>query len=114
MKPQHATALAIAFLADLVQIVLWPIMFEGVASPFDDAVDIVVGLVLLRTFGFDLALIPTALIEFMPGTDLLPTWTLTTLHLIRKANRTAPVAAGSLPTGPTDPGPRVVDVKPVR
>ena len=89
MKPQHAAALAIAIAADALQLAIFPLFVEGGFSPFDDGLDVFVALVLWRTFGWDLSILPTAVIEVIPGVDELPTWTLTTLYLIRKAAATA-------------------------
>jgi hypothetical protein len=68
-------ALAVAFAADLVQIVLWPLFSGGAASPFDDALDAVVALVLCLTLGLRLRLAVALALELIPGADLLPTWT---------------------------------------
>jgi len=64
-------AVAIAVLADLLQIVLVPIAWTFVQA----IVDVVAMLLVLPVLGFHLLLLPTFVIEFMPGVDMLPTWT---------------------------------------
>ena len=107
MKPQHTAALLMALAADALQIVLFPLFAWGGADPLDDGLDIFLAFVLFRTFGWDLAILPTALIEVMPLVDEIPTWTLTTLYLIRKDNaRQAAInGAGKMP-------PRIIDITP--
>lgn len=67
--------MTIAVLADLVQMVLWPAFAEGVASPFDDALDGVVALSLLLTLGWSGRLMAALALELTPGAALFPTWT---------------------------------------
>jgi stage V sporulation protein SpoVS len=73
-RKRKAVALAVAFAADLVQLVLWPAFAEGAASPFDDALDAVVALVLLLTLGVSGRLVLALALELVPGADLFPTW----------------------------------------
>ena len=73
-KKRKAVALAVAVTADLVQLVLWPAFVGGAASPVDDALDAVVGLVLLLTLGFSGRLALALAMELVPGADLFPTW----------------------------------------
>jgi hypothetical protein len=74
-RKQKAVAMAIAVLADLVQMVLWPAFAEGAASPFDDALDGVVALALLLTLGWSGRLMAALALELTPGAALFPTWT---------------------------------------
>jgi hypothetical protein len=104
MKPAHAAALILALAADAMQMLLFPLFAEGGFSPFDDGLDLFLGFMLFRTFGWDWAILPTALIEVVPGVDEIPTWTLTTLYLIRKARaKEAKIGGGAAP--------RVIEVK---
>jgi hypothetical protein len=72
---RRAVALTVAAVADVVQLVLWPVFAEGAASPFEDALDVVVGITLLLTLGFSGRLAFAFALELVPGADLFPTWT---------------------------------------
>jgi len=61
--------------ADVLQIAIAPIFGEGFASPFNDALDLVVAAVLIRLLGFHWVLLPALAAEVVPGLDLAPTWT---------------------------------------
>jgi hypothetical protein len=74
-RKRKAVAFAVAAAADLVQLVLWPAFAEGAASPFDDALDAVVALVLLLMLGASGRLAFALALELVPGADLFPTWT---------------------------------------
>lgn len=73
-RRRKAVALGVAILADLVQVVLWPVFAEGAASPFDDALDAVVAFTLLLTLGWSGRLAFALALELVPGADLFPTW----------------------------------------
>jgi hypothetical protein len=42
---------------------------------FDEALDVVAGVLMWRLLGFHPLLLPTFVVEFLPVADLLPTWT---------------------------------------
>lgn len=69
------TARFIAMGADLLQIVVFPLFGEGWLSPLNNALDIAVGVVLVKLLGFHWAFLPTFAAETMPIFDLVPTWT---------------------------------------
>jgi hypothetical protein len=73
-RKRKVVALTVAVLADLTQLVLWPAFAEGATSPFDDALDAAVALVLLLTLGFSGRLALALALELVPGADLFPTW----------------------------------------
>jgi hypothetical protein len=68
-------ALAIAGLADAVQLGLFPIFAEGVVSIPDDALDAVVAVLLVVTLGWSWRLSVALGAELVPGLSLFPTWT---------------------------------------
>jgi hypothetical protein len=68
------TARAIALVADLAQIAVFPAFSEGILSPLNDAVDAVVAILLVRTIGWHWALLPTVVSELIPVWDIFPTW----------------------------------------
>ena len=67
---------AVAAAADVIQIALFPFFVQGVFSPIDDIVDVVVCVILYYLIGWHIALIPTFLVKELPFADLAPTWTL--------------------------------------
>ena len=81
-----ALALLVAVVADVMQIVLGPV---GWAFP-DEFIDVVAMLFTIWALGFHLLLLPTFLLEFLPGVDMLPTWTgcvIAVIALRKKAER---------------------------
>src|SRR5437667_5786741 len=65
----------VALGADFLQIVAMPILVLGIASPFNDALDVAVAVMLIRLLGWHWAFLPTIIAELIPGVDLVPTWT---------------------------------------
>jgi hypothetical protein len=74
-RQRKRIAFTVALCADLAQIVLWPAFAGGAASPFDDALDVAVAVVLSLTLGFSPRLALAFALELVPGADLFPTWT---------------------------------------
>jgi hypothetical protein len=68
-------ARAVAMLADLAQIVVFPAFAEGALSPADDVLDVVVAAVLSALVGWHWAFVPSFLSELIPMWNLVPTWT---------------------------------------
>jgi hypothetical protein len=64
-------AYAVGVTTDVLQFVLGPFGWAGA----DEILDVVAALVMWRLLGFHLLLLPTFVIEFLPVTDFLPTWT---------------------------------------
>jgi len=102
LRPQPLTlgrkraALAIAAIADLTQIVLFPFFIEGALSPFEDVLDGVVAITLLFVVGFQWRLALALAIELAPGLDLFPTWTALVASL-PAAPAAPPAASHQLP-----------------
>ncbi len=76
-------ARAIALGADFVQIVAFPVFLPGALSPWDDVLDVVVGLLLLWLIGWHWAFLPAFVGELVPGFELFPTWTTAVLFVTR-------------------------------
>jgi hypothetical protein len=74
-------ALALATVADLVQLGWFPFFGEGALSIPDDALDAIVAVLLLVTLGFRWRLVFALLMELVPGATLFPTWTAVVLSL---------------------------------
>ena len=64
-------AYAVAIAIDVAQFVLGPFGWAG----FDEILDAVAMVIISRLVGFHPLLLPTFLLEFVPFTDMLPTWT---------------------------------------
>ncbi len=62
---------AVAVTADALQLLLGPIGFAFA----DEAIDVATMVITTVLLGFHPLLLPTFVLEFLPMTDLLPTWT---------------------------------------
>jgi hypothetical protein len=96
-------AMIVALATDALQILLGPVGWVF----FDEAADVVAMSLITLLVGFHPLLLPTFLIEFFPGVDMLPTWTACTAAVIalrRKQQRPTP----SPP--PVTPPPGVIDI----
>lgn len=80
-RKRKAVALLVAGAADLLQLVFFPMFLEGVASPFDLALDIVTAVALTGILGFRWRTLLGIGLELVPGLDLFPTWTALVLSL---------------------------------
>jgi hypothetical protein len=77
-------ALAVAVLADAVQLGLIPFFSEGFLSPANDGLDFVVAMAMFLLLGWHWALLPSALVEAMPAVNLFPTWTAAVIFVTRR------------------------------
>ena len=96
-------AYAVAIATDLLQFLLGPLGWVFA----DELLDVAAMILTWRILGFHPLLLPTAVLEFMPLTDMLPTWTgcvamVVALRRRRQAND---------PQAPD--GGRIIDVKPL-
>lgn len=80
-------ARGLALAADFLQIVALPAFGPGLATPFDEFLDLVVGVVMVRLLGWHVAFLPTFLTELIPFVDVFPTWTLAVLFVTRRGAR---------------------------
>lgn len=74
----------IAIAADVLQLGLLPLLGAGWLSPLNNAIDILVGFVMVRRLGWHLAFLPTFIAELLPFVDIFPSWTLAVLFVTRK------------------------------
>jgi hypothetical protein len=65
----------VAIAADLLQIVFFPAFVSGWLSPLNNALDVVVAVLMVRLLGWHFAFLPTFVAELVPTLDLIPTWT---------------------------------------
>lgn len=66
---------SLAALVDVLQVFVFPVMFEGLLSPVNTAVDVVMAAVFTLMIGWHWALLPAFISELIPIWDLVPTWT---------------------------------------
>ncbi len=84
--PRIVFALAVAIAADGLQFITGPFGWAGL----DQIIDVVAMLLTAWALGFHLLLLPTFILELVPGLDDLPTWTACVIAVIvlrRKAQR---------------------------
>jgi hypothetical protein len=86
-RSRFRAALLLAIVADGLQILIFPLFAEGAISPFDDILDLVVMVALIRLVGWHWEFLPSLIAELIPGVDLIPFWTLAVLNVYRKWKR---------------------------
>ena len=90
------SAIMIAVAADSLQIVLLPVAWTFAQQ----IIDVIAMALTMLTIGFHLLLLPTFVIEFIPGVDMLPTWTgcvIAVIALRRRGQPDAPPLSGDMP-----------------
>jgi hypothetical protein len=90
--PRLRTALVLAVIADIVQIVIFPLFVAGGASPADDILDLCVAGVLTLLLGYQWEFLPSFLAKLVPVVDFVPLWTLAVANVYRKQKRLATIA----------------------
>ena len=78
------SAFVFAVIADLIQLVGFPLFAEGAVSPLDDILDIVLAVVLIGLLGWQWEFMPSFIAKLVPGVDLVPFWTLAVINVYRK------------------------------
>ena len=91
---------AVAIATDLLQLLLGPFGWAFA----DEALDVAAMILISRALGFHVMLLPTFALEFLPFTDMLPTWT-GCVALVVALRRRQELAMSPAP-GP------VIDIKP--
>jgi hypothetical protein len=87
--PQFKAAMAVALLADALQLVVFPVFAEGAFSPADDVLDLGVAGLLTHLLGWHWEFLPSFFAKLVPGVDLVPFWTMAVVNVYRKAKRGA-------------------------
>jgi hypothetical protein len=93
-------AYVVAMATDLLQLLLGPFGWAFA----DEALDVAAMILISRAIGFHVMFLPTFALEFLPLTDMLPTWTGCVALVVAMRRRQ------ELATTPA-PGP-VIDIKP--
>lgn len=94
--PRLKAALALAVLADILQIAVFPLFVEGAASPADDLVDVSMAGILTWLLGWHWEFLPSFAGKLIPGLDLVPLWSLAVANVYRKSKRLADPAPQTL------------------
>ena len=92
--------MALAIIADALQIVIFPLFVQGGASPADDILDFGVGAVLIQLLGWHWEFLPSFLAKLVPGVDLVPFWTMAVVNVYRKSRQIPATIEGSRESTP--------------
>ena len=87
------TAYAVAVAVDVVQFLLGPFGWAGI----DEVLDAAAMVAMTRLLGFHPLFLPTFLLEFVPFTDMLPTWTGCVMLVVRARRGQGVISADSEP-----------------
>ena len=77
-------AWALAITVDFIQVVAMPFFVAGGAAPWNDAIDLLTGIAMVRLLGWHVAFVPTFVAELLPFVDLFPTWTVAVFVVSRR------------------------------
>jgi hypothetical protein len=88
-----AAALAVAAVADFLQVALLPLEWLFVQQ----IVDVIAMGLTIWLLGFHLLLLPTFVIEFIPLVDMLPTWTGCVVAVVALRKRAGRPSAAGIP-----------------
>jgi hypothetical protein len=80
-------AFALAIVADLFQIAVFPMFVEGAASPADDVLDLGMAGAMSFLLGWHWEFAPSFFAKLVPGVDFVPLWTLAVANVWRKSKR---------------------------
>jgi hypothetical protein len=86
-------AYAVAVAVDAVQFLLGPFGWAGI----DEVLDAAAMVAMTRLLGFHPLFLPTFVLEFVPFTDMLPTWTGCVMLVVRARRRQGYISEDSEP-----------------
>jgi len=100
-RTRMRVAFALAAVADMVQLAVFPLFVEGAASPADDLLDLGMAGVMSLLLGWHWEFLPSFLGKLVPGVDFVPLWTMAVANVWRKSKKvedpaTGPVIEGKL------------------
>jgi len=81
-------AFALAMVADLFQIAVFPLFVEGAASPADDLLDLGMAGAMTFLLGWHWEFAPSFFAKLVPGVDFVPLWTMAVANVYRKSRKT--------------------------
>jgi hypothetical protein len=85
----------LAIIADVLQLVVFPLFIQGAASPADDILDLGMAAVLAYLLGWHWEFLPSFFAKLVPGVDLIPCWTIAVASVYRKSKRIAATIEGN-------------------
>jgi hypothetical protein len=83
------TAMALAIVADALQVAVFPFFVEGALSPAADILDFGIAALLVNLLGWHWEFLPSLFAKLVPGIDLVPFWTMAVANVYRKTKRSA-------------------------
>ena len=92
--PRLRAAMILAIVADLLQLVVFPIFVEGIMSPAEDLLDLGIAGALAYLLGWHWEFLPSFLAKLVPGVDLVPLWTIAVANVYRKSKQIAITTEG--------------------
>lgn len=98
-KTRMRAAFALAAIADVVQIAIFPLFVEGAASPADDILDLGMAGAMSLLLGWHWEFLPSFLGKLVPGVDFVPLWTLAVANVYRKSKKLEEPATGPVIEG---------------
>jgi len=104
--PRLRAAMILAIIADLLQVVVFPLFVEGAASPADDILDSCIGAVLVWLLGWHWEFLPSFAAKLVPGVDLVPFWTMAVANVHRKQKKIVATVEGISEESPSLRNPR--------
>jgi hypothetical protein len=87
--PRLRSAMVLAIVADLLQLVVFPLFVAGAMSPADDLLDVAIAGILSWLLGWHWEFLPSFLAKLVPGVDLVPCWTIAVANVYRKSRQLA-------------------------
>jgi hypothetical protein len=96
-------ARVIAIGADVLEIALLPLLFEGFLSPLEDVLDVLVFVALTSLVGWHPAFLPSFVTKLAPVLDLAPTWTLAVFFATRQKRNARPATVEIVCDVPSPP-----------
>lgn len=82
----------LAIIADVLEMIVFPLFIDGGISPVDDVVDLCAGGLLTYLLGWHWEFLPSFLGKLVPGIDEVPLWTLAVANVYRKTKQIAVTA----------------------
>jgi hypothetical protein len=103
---RYRAAMAVAIIADALQLAIFPLFIEGAESPAEDVLDFGVAAALVYLLGWHWEFLPSFLGKLVPGVDLVPFWTMAVANVYRKSKQTITTIDGVHVENPTINDPR--------
>ena len=98
--------MVLAILADVTQLIVFPLFVEGGVSPFDDLIDLAVGAVLVLLLGWHWEFLPSFVANVVPAVDMVPFWTMAVANVYRKSKQAVVTIEGAHAEDPAQGGQR--------